>query len=178
VNDAGGNRETQEGLWAGIDLKHDHAQFHFERMSAALHPPEATAFTAIMASRGAIIGHEWHRPFYAHLDAFLSAARSIPELIRCCFGYDTDNRMRRWFSALNASERARRRLFSESFEASYVAFRQLPLGTARHESEHRKGYPPATVTTTGLLGVTYAGDPITRLPSSETRSLSAEYGWI
>lgn len=171
-------QSTQEELWAGIDLKHDHAQFHLERMSAALRPPEPTAYDVIMESHGGSVSPNWHRPFYAHLDAFLSAARSIPELIRCCFGYDTDGRMRDWFAELSAEEQDRRKLFSERFRDSYVAFRQIPLGTARHDSEHRRGYPPACVTTIGLLGITYVGTPITRLPTSETRRLPAEYGWM
>jgi hypothetical protein len=165
-------------LWAGIDLKHDHAQFHFEKISAALRPPERTAIAAAIESDGGVVAHDWQRPFYAHLDAFLSAARSIPELIRCCFGFDPDKRMKNWFMGLEADERKRRERFSERFATNYRAFRELPLGTARHDSEHRKGYPPASVTAIGLLGVTYKGDPITRIPASETPSLPGEHGFL
>jgi hypothetical protein len=178
VNDEPRTQSAQERLWAGIDLKYDHAQFHFEKMSAALSPPKRTAIAAAIGSDGGVVAHDWQRPFYAHLDAFLSAARSIPELIRCCFGFDPDKRMKNWFMGLSADERERRERFSERFAPSYRAFRELPLGTARHDSEHRKGYPPASVTTIGLLGVTYKGDPITRLPASETRSLPGEYGFL
>jgi hypothetical protein len=83
-----------------------------------------------------------------------------------------------WFSRLSEDEQARRKLFSHHFAPSYGAFRKLSLGNARHDSEHRKGFPPATVTTIGLLGVTYKGNPITHLPSSETRTLPGEYGWM
>ena len=175
MSDAQEPQSAQEALWAGIDQKHDHAQFHFERMSRALRPPERTAFSAIM-DKG--MGHEWHRPFYAHLDAFLSAARSIPEIIRCCFGHDPDRRMAGWFGRLSVDERARRKKFSERFDPKLPAFRELPLSKARNASEHRKGFAPATVTTIGLLGVTYNADPVTRLPRSETRKLPEPYGWM
>jgi hypothetical protein len=66
---------------------------------------------ALMDSIGASCdAFTWHREFYAHLDAFLSAARSVPEIIKCCFGADEVNReMRAWFDSLNAAERERRR---------------------------------------------------------------------
>jgi hypothetical protein len=163
----------EDALWLGIDLKLDHARFHFERMGAVLVPPEPLGPNFFKAKSGE--GHDWHLPFYAHLDAFLSAARSIPELIRCCFGHDTDRRMKRWFGGLSADEQRRRKLFSVRFCTDLKAFRKLSLGNARHDSEHRRGYPPATVTTFGLLGVTYAGSPIERLPTSERKRLPEEY---
>jgi hypothetical protein len=164
---------TQEALWTGIDLKQDHACFHLEQMSAALRAPDTTGAVLFKRRRGE--GHEWHRPFYAHLDAFLSAARSIPELIQCCFGHDLDRRMGDWFSKLSDGEQGRRKLFRERFKDSHVAFRRLPLENARHISEHRIGFPPATVTTFGLLGVPYEGSPITRVPTSETRAVPEPY---
>jgi hypothetical protein len=42
-------------------------------------------------------------------------------------------------------------------------------------SEHRRGYPPATVTTLGLLGVTYEGNPVKRVPTSELTRLPEPY---
>jgi hypothetical protein len=86
-----GPTDNHRVLWTGIDLKQDHANFHLERMGAAPRAPERTGHEFFKTRRGE--EHEWQRPFYAHLDAFLSAARSIPELIQCCFGHDGDRRM-------------------------------------------------------------------------------------
>jgi hypothetical protein len=108
-------------LWPGIDLKLENAQFHLEGMGQALQPPERTAYTTVLESHGALIGGNWHRAFYAHLDAFLSAARSVPELIRCCFGVDDGpKKMREWFQALDPAEQTRRREFSDRFKPDSV----------------------------------------------------------
>ena len=106
------------------------------------------------------------------MDAFLSAARSVPELIQCCFGVDDHpKKMRDWVEALDPDEQKRRREFRNKFKADYDAFRALPLGTARHISEHRTGVLPVTVTVTGRFGLTYSGGPTNPIPTSETREL-------
>jgi hypothetical protein len=89
-------------LWRGIDAKLDYAQFHFDKASEALIPPrlDAHMLVAIEAS-GAIIGHEWQRPFFADFDAFLSATKNVPEIIRACFGKDLGSKeMQQWFEQL------------------------------------------------------------------------------
>src|SRR5207248_2831362 len=53
-----------------------------------------------------------------------------------------------------------------------------PLSSARHISEHRRGFASVTVTVTGRFGITYVGDPVTPLPTSETRPVEPEYGWL
>jgi hypothetical protein len=93
--------------------KLDHATFHFERIGQSLRPTEQLPQNpALMDSIGASFdAFTWHREFYAHLDAFLSAARSVPEIIKRCFGVDRGNReMRAWFDSLNAAERRERRV--------------------------------------------------------------------
>jgi hypothetical protein len=163
-------------LWAGIDLKLENALFHFEGMGKALRAAEPKPIDVALRSFG---GGNWHRAFYAHLDAFLSAARSIPGVIQCCFGKDDGNKITKgWFACRDASEQKRRQEFSEKFKQAYDAFRSLPLGSARHISEHRTGFPPATVTITGRFGITYSGNPITPIPPSETRELPPEYAGI
>jgi hypothetical protein len=170
---------NHQDLWAGVDLKIENASFHLDAMARALQPPERTALTAVMESSGALIGGNWHRPFYAHLDAFLSASRSIPEIIRCSFGADSGaKKMRDWFDTLGVDEQDRRRDFEAKYRADYDTFRALPLGTARHISEHRTGFPPVTATVGGRFGVTYVGNPITRIPTSETKELPPEYAWM
>jgi hypothetical protein len=83
-----------EKLWAGVGLKLQNAEFHLLQMERSLDLPEPTALEA----SGMIVDTGWHRAFYAHLDAFLSAARSVPEIIQCCFGVDLGHpEMKEWF---------------------------------------------------------------------------------
>ena len=161
-----------EELWAGVELKLQNAEFHLQRMKQSLEPPERTATNVALQASGVIIGTEWQRSFYAYLDAFLSAARSVPEIIQCCFGVDEGTRrMRTWFKNLPGAEKFRRREFKKQFKICYESFRALPLGTVRHISEHRTGVPPVKVTISGRFGVTYLGGPVTRVPISEARHI-------
>ena len=86
--------------------------------------------------------------------------------------------MRNWFNALDREERERRHDFEAKFKADYVAFCELPLGAARHISEHRTGFPPVTATVSRRFGIIYHGDPIKPVPISETRKLPPEYSWM
>jgi hypothetical protein len=168
---------THHDLWGGVTLKLDNATFHLEGMVRALHTPERNPHMAVNMGD---MGGDWHVAFYAHLDAFLSAARSMPEVIRCCFGEDDrgPKDIRKWFESLDKDEQNRRREFTRRFKSDYDAFRALPLGTARHISEHRTGSPPVIAVVTGLLGITYVGSPTKCIPTSETRKLPDGYGWM
>jgi hypothetical protein len=110
--------------------------------------------------------------------AFLSATRSVPELIRCCFGADNHPTISQWFTNLDEDEKNRRRAFEREFKADLTAFRNLPLSTARHISEHRTGAPPVSVTVTGRFGVTYQGGPTKPIPMTETQKLPDEYAFL
>jgi hypothetical protein len=160
---------TQDALWPGVDLKLENATFHFEQINRALAGPERTGHLVAIEASGGIIGHDWQRPFYAHFDAFLSATRSVGQVIKCCFGEDTDGRLTPALDALSVDEQNRRRAFQLQFDPHLTAFNQRPLSTSRNISEHRTGYAPVTVTITGLLGVTYLGSPLKRIPTVETR---------
>jgi len=155
-------------LWAGVELKLENARFHLRGMEQSLRPPEPTHMNVALQAAGAIIDTGWQRSFYAYLDAFLSTARSVAEVINCCFGHDKAPKMKKWFENLSPDEQARRREFSKRFKKIYIDFTQLPLSTARRISEHRTGYPDVTVAVNGILGVTYEGSPINRVPISET----------
>src|SRR6266853_3659734 len=155
-----------ENLWAGADLKLQYARFHLRRMERSLEPPERTAINAVLESYGTIIDTGWQRSFYAHFDAFLSATRSVAEIIKCCFGVDDHRAMTTWFDQLPAEEQDRRRAFWKQFQSHYELFCKRPLCAARRVSEHRTGYPPVTVTIEGMFG-TYIGGPATVVPSSE-----------
>jgi hypothetical protein len=78
--------------------------------------------------------------------------------------------MREWFRTLDADEQERRREFARKFKADYDAFRALPLGTARHISEHRTGVAPVTVTVTGDFGLTYKGVRPNQSPRQSERN--------
>ena len=164
-----------EELWVGVDLKAQHADFYLSEMGRSLQPPERTQMNVALMSSGVILDTRWQRSFYAYFDAFLAMARSIPEIINCCFGKDTRNKeMTAWFRrALEQDEQDRRQAFTREFEAGgYKDFRQHPLATARNISFHRAGYASSVeVTLTGLFGVMYVGSPIASIPTIETRSL-------
>jgi hypothetical protein len=171
-------QEPLDDPWVGVNLKLEHASFHLEGMGKALQPPERTGHSVAIESTGAIVGGMWARAFYAHLDAFLSATRSVPELIRCCFGADNHPTISQWFTNLDEDEKNRRRAFEREFKADLTAFRNLPLSTARHISEHRTGAPPVSVTVTGRFGVTYQGGPTKPIPMTETQKLPDEYAFL
>jgi hypothetical protein len=160
-----------EELWAGAELKLEYAQFHFNDMARLVAIPQRSAWDVAVLTSGAIIDNGWQRFFYAHLDALLSAARSVPEIIQCCFGHDQARQMKTWFVGLSADEQRRRRKFSKEFKVSYDGFRALPLGNARHISQHRTGVAPVEVRVTGRFGVTYIGGPAKTIPTSEARPL-------
>jgi hypothetical protein len=69
-------RSMHERLWAGVELKLDNAQFHFEQMMRSFQP-ERSATTVTLEATGAVVGNLWQRPFFAHLDAFLSAHAAL-----------------------------------------------------------------------------------------------------
>jgi hypothetical protein len=66
-------------------------------MAKALQPPERTAMNVALQASGTIIDTQWQRSIYARLDAFLSATRSVAEIIKCCFGADTHPKMTNMF---------------------------------------------------------------------------------
>jgi hypothetical protein len=95
-------------------------------------------------------------------------------VIQCCFGEDRGAAViRQWFASLSPAEQAARRQFTSQFKPHYDAFRALPLGTERHKTEHRIGYPGVTVTIIGYFGAIYVGNPVQSVPTSETRIFDA-----
>jgi hypothetical protein len=159
-------------LWAGIALKLEYARFHLDRMWRSLEPPERTQMNVALEASGAIIDTGWQRSFYPYFDAFLTAARSVPEIINACFGADLGSReMATWFQGLDHDEQDRRCAFTGQFNDRRRTFGNLPLSKARNISVHRTGVAPVTVATTGFFGVTYTGGPTSPIPSTETRQI-------
>src|SRR5258708_16160059 len=137
-------------------------------MERSVEPPERTAINAVLESYGTIIDTGWQRSIYPHFDAFLSATRSIAEIIKCCFGVDDHRAMTDWFDQLPAEEQDRRRAFWKQFQVHYDRFCGRLLCGARRVSEHRTGLPPVTVTISGMFWVIHGG-PATLVPISETQ---------
>jgi hypothetical protein len=160
-----------EELWAGVLLKVEHANFHFSQMGRSIQPPERTHYNVAIEASGAIIDTGWQRSFYAYFDAFLSAARSVPEILQCCFGYDPSHHMKAWFDALPDDEQRRRKEFSTRFASALNTFRSLDLTTARHVSEHRRGFAQVDVAISDYFGVMHVGGTIRPLPSATSRQI-------
>jgi hypothetical protein len=80
--------------------------------------------------------------------------------------------MKSWFNGLDAAEKSRRRMFSKQFQADHNAFAKLPLTNARNITFHRTGFANVTVTISGHFGVTYTGNPVRPVPSTETRPIA------
>src|SRR5690242_13015543 len=108
-----------EELWAGVELKNEHATFFLEWMGQALAPPERTQLNVALQASGAIMGTGWQRSIYAYLDAFLAMARSVPEVIQACFGADPV--MKNWLQGLPKAEQDRRKKFTTQFEIAHKA---------------------------------------------------------
>ena len=164
----------QEELWAGPELKLEYAHFHYIVMTQSIAFPHWRDDEIAQMATGTIIDTGWQRRLYAHFDAFLSAARSIPEIVQCCFGFDQRalRKVKQWFAKLDAQEQLRRRESSKQFAPAYNRFRDnLPLSNTRHIIEHRTGVAPVEVTINSLFGVSHVGGPTKRVPLSETRTL-------
>jgi hypothetical protein len=161
-----------EELWAGVELKLQYAEFHLQQMSRSLEPPERTHMNVALEASGAIIGTDWQRSLYAHFDALLSAARSVPWIIQCCFGEDRANRvMSDWFDERSPDEKARRREFNKQFKKARDVFDGLILSKARDISVHRTGFAAVSGKIKGFFGVVYDSSPVKSVPMSETRHI-------
>ncbi len=158
-------------LWAGVGAKLQNAEMQLRKMGQSIEPPERAHWNVALQASGAIIDTGWQRSFYGHFDAFLSATRSVAEVTKCCFGVDRHRAMADWFDQLPAEEQNRRREFQRQFQVHYDQFCGLPLGTARHISEHRTGFAPVSVKIRGMFGSEYTGGPTECIPISETRHI-------
>ncbi len=156
-----------EELWAGVGRKISNARSSLGEMGHSLQHDRRAEARASAASVPVGMPTGWEESFYAALDAFLMTARSVPEVINCCFGEDRSPQMRNWFSALPPAEKARRQTFSTSFRSDFQGFRALDLSNERDVTVHRRGYPDVVITKTGKWGE-YTATPISRLPMVES----------
>lgn len=142
-----------EDIWAGVRFKIRNAEYFLDQMSKALIPTEGPPAVFAALHVGSNVDHQWQQKFFANLDAFLAMARSAPEIIRCCFGYDDSKPMKDWWNALCADEQRRRKEFSAEFKTAFEAYKEHPLSQARNISFHRQGYPNAEVAVVGRFNV-------------------------
>jgi hypothetical protein len=120
-------------LWAGVDLKLENAFFHLNEMDRALQLPERTHYSVALQASGAIVGKDWQRPLYAHLDAFLSATRSVGQIIKCGFGADKDQRLKPW-----ARCRRKSRLVGKRSSTSSTLTQRLQREASQHLSPYQR----------------------------------------
>jgi hypothetical protein len=120
---------SHDDLWAGVDLKLQNASFHLDEMGRALQPSERTGYLVAMQASGAMIGKDWQQPLYAHLDALLSATRSVGQIIKCGFGVDTNWQLKPW-STVPPEEQVRRKAFQDQFNPHLDAFNESLLSTS------------------------------------------------
>jgi hypothetical protein len=155
--------------WNGVEFKQGEAEFFFQEMTQDLIPasarPGLRAYAAYFSSPGTIVGNLWQSRFYYHLDAFLSAVRSIPDIIQACFGCDP--RVQSWVDQLPPTEPDRRKRFQAQFLPTYLAFNRLSLSRARNMTLHGAGTPPVTVEVSGRWGV-HRGGPTHSIPIADS----------
>src|SRR5438552_225668 len=113
-----------EELWQGIDFKLEETDFFLDRMGKVLVPRRYTDPTwhPAYGHGGAI----WQPDFYYYLDAFIAAARSVPDIIQKCFGWD-DKSKDKWPEPLEPDEIDRRKRFQVEFRDLYRNVSDLPL---------------------------------------------------
>jgi hypothetical protein len=138
-----------EQLWAAVESKLGNAEFHRSKMNEA-----------VVSHQERHAGdNRWLESLTAHLDAFLTCARSVPMVIGCLFGKDTmGDGMEDWFKGLSTDEQDRRRDFKSKFQSVYQNFKDHDLTKARDISVHRGGTAPLTIRI-NRFGVELRGTP-------------------
>ena len=166
-------------MWDRVHFKLGSAEFFLGEMGRDLIPPsarpESQHLAAIAISTGTIVDHPWQPKFYYHLDAFLAATRSVPDVIQACFGND-NGRLAGWVSKLDPDEQKRRNNFQTAFKPLYWEFQGMPLSRARVGTYHHRGVPPVEAKVQGKFGVDHVGGPLTRLASMDTTLFGAGKG--
>jgi hypothetical protein len=124
------------------DFKLSSAHIFLREMMNDLTPPShSSPMAAIMESTGTIVRSPWQQDkLWAHLDAFLTMVRSVPDVIQWWCGFDPYmNGMKTWLSKISPAELNRRKQFQAKFDRHCGKFRKLPLSRARRFSLHIHG---------------------------------------
>jgi hypothetical protein len=153
-------------LWLGVEFKQREAQFFFAQMGDII----ASAYlgdTTRHPSHGNSTPR-WQPDFYFYLDAFLGAARSIPDIIQKCFGWDNYSEDE-WVEEPSVDEEFRRKKFREKIRDASDAFRRRPLSRVRVGTFHWRGLPSVEAIAEVFGGQGYSGTPSELIPSSAPR---------
>lgn len=155
-----------DDLWQGVDFKLAEAEFFLDRMGTVLIPPRASDPTwhPAYSSNGA----RWQPDFYFYLDAFIAAARSIPDVVQKCFGWDPHSKSD-WPEALDDDEKLRRDAFQAEFGKHYLAFHRQALSRVRVGTFHWRGMPCVQAKAKSFGGEEYAGSPARQIPAAAPR---------
>jgi len=157
--------------WAGVAFKLDEAQFFLERMSKVLAPTRLD--TSRRHPANVIEMTKWQPDFYYYLDAFVGAARSVPDVIQKCFGWD-ERSSGSWVQPLDKAEIERRKKFQKKFTTIYSAFHRETLSRVRTGLFHWLGVPPVHTRVRVRFGQEYTRGPLDLIPSAACREFPPE----
>ena len=153
--------------WDGVRFKLDMARFFLGEMKRDLIPATAELeFSYNQQRRTSPPMNRWAPKFYYHLDAFLTATRSVDLVITTTFGIDKLLK-KRWTDNLKTLERTKRDSFQSAYDLIAVPFRTHLLTHIRNVSIHRSGTPSVEVAVLGRYGTHYSGGPTQILPTFE-----------
>src|SRR6266705_1665669 len=154
-------------------FKLDAARLFSKEMSDDLMPASGRSpLYAAIESTGVVLSDPWQERFYPHLDAFLIATNTIPDIITSWCGSSNHPAMKSWLNNIGRNERKRRTDFQTRFKRNIKRFSKLPLRTARNLTVHSHGTPPVNVELTGRWGIRYRGGPTEPLPASEAHDVN------
>jgi hypothetical protein len=126
-------------------FKLDAARLFLKEMSDDLMPASARSpLYAAIESTGVVLSDPWQERFYPHLDAFLIATNTIPDIITSWCGSSNHPAMKNWLNNIGYSERKRRTDFQTRFKRHIKRFSKLPLRTARNLTVHSHRTHPST----------------------------------
>ena len=156
-----------EELWAGVEFKLGEAGFFLDQMGKVLIPARLRP-----DRRNPAYGQQitrWQPDFYYYLDAFLGAARSVPDVVQKCFGWDGRSR-NAWPQPLGAEETGRRKEFQKEYTSPYTDFNQQVLSRVRGGTFHWTGVPPVQANAQLPFGQEFTGGPLELIPSAACRN--------
>jgi hypothetical protein len=165
-------------MWESIDARVEEADFFLEQMSKDLVPPEMgpnAQLARAIAMTGAIVAHPWQPRFYFHLNAFLAAARSVPEIIMFQFGVDpkASKSVKNWVKKLLYAEQRLRDQFYDQFHPILAQIEHNPVSTARNIAVHRQGTVSVNVAVVDAWGNAHQAGPTTHLDDAAAPPIGA-----
>ena len=120
--------------WTNIEEKLESAQRQLREASRDINPELPPRYAAILSTGADVSDPRWRAKLSSHVSAFLVECRSVPDIIKSCFGVDSN----KWVNTLAPDEQRRRRKFQNSFK--YESFKHLGLSRARVDTVHLQGF--------------------------------------